>query len=283
MNTCEQEFYKNTAFYRIMRDDMTHFDFRYKEGINIFKGYFNDCYTSECGPGGLYFTTAENLYSFYGYYYAERIPCHIRRIVVPVNDPLLKVVNLGTKYRANRIFVSEKVQNDKEIFELLKGMSILHLKTKISNLSTKSPITSMMILNYLDTSLPYHWCHLDTLDIEWRNVVDQEFIKKLVQKNDNLKYMTHPNTALFMRSMDENFTTYVTKEVMKKNLKAMRLHNWRFFADLDIDFVSYVDEEIILHQISKEDHYSLKCFDEYRIEWKYLLNDIIIDEKRSHI
>jgi hypothetical protein len=47
-------------YYKILNEDMKHYDFQYKEGLNILKEEFNPS-TEECSKGGLYFTTEEHV------------------------------------------------------------------------------------------------------------------------------------------------------------------------------------------------------------------------------
>ena len=78
-------------YYKILRSDMTHHGFVYKEGLNIDTEPFDE--TSICS-GGLFFSDAENILSFvdYGNLIAE----------VEVPDGT-KIVQVENKYKAHAI------------------------------------------------------------------------------------------------------------------------------------------------------------------------------------
>ena len=54
-----------TVFYKILREDLTHHDFTFKEGINIDTNKFNPF--GSCSKGGIYFTNYENIYDYLDY------------------------------------------------------------------------------------------------------------------------------------------------------------------------------------------------------------------------
>ena len=54
-----------TVFYKILRKDLTHNGFTFKEGINIDTNKFNP--SGSCSEGGLYFTNYENIYDYLNY------------------------------------------------------------------------------------------------------------------------------------------------------------------------------------------------------------------------
>lgn len=58
-------FDRNKTYYKIIRQDLLHYDFRYKLGLNVDHIKFNPTYT--CQPGGLYFTDADNINQFLSY------------------------------------------------------------------------------------------------------------------------------------------------------------------------------------------------------------------------
>ena len=82
-------------YYKILSSDMTHHGFVYKEGLNIDTKPFDE--TPDCG-GGLFFSNAENILSFwrYGYLIAE--------VEIPIGE---KVVKVEDKYKAHSIVLKK--------------------------------------------------------------------------------------------------------------------------------------------------------------------------------
>ena len=78
-------------YYKILRSDMTHHGFVYKEGLNIDTEPFDE--TPDCG-GGLFFSNAENILSFWRY------GDLIAEVEVPDGT---KIVQVGDKYKAHAI------------------------------------------------------------------------------------------------------------------------------------------------------------------------------------
>ena len=78
-------------YYKVLRSDMTHHGFVYKEGLNIDTEPFDE--TPDCG-GGLFFSNAENILSFvnYGNLIAE--------VEVPNGEKIIQVEN---KYKVHSI------------------------------------------------------------------------------------------------------------------------------------------------------------------------------------
>ena len=59
------EKYKDTEFYKILQDNLTHYGFTYRQGLNIDTNKFNPF--RKCQFGGLYFTTIDHILSFSNY------------------------------------------------------------------------------------------------------------------------------------------------------------------------------------------------------------------------
>ena len=80
-------------YYKILRSDMTHHGFKYKEGLNVDINPFDE--TPDCGDG-LFFSDAENILSFvnYGDLIAE----------VEIPDDT-KIVQVRNKYKAHAIVI----------------------------------------------------------------------------------------------------------------------------------------------------------------------------------
>lgn len=80
-------------YYKILRKDLTHYGYTYTIGLNIDTNKFNH---SECGSGGLYFTTKKHIHEFliYGDYIAD--------IEIPKGAQCYKFKN---KYKAEAVII----------------------------------------------------------------------------------------------------------------------------------------------------------------------------------
>ena len=102
-------------FFKITNAEENHHNFQYIDGLNILKEPFAE--TGSCVPGGLYFTDANNIFEFLDY------GVYLREITLPFNDPNFKIVQDGTKWRANKIILGKRYNLwEKETFEYLVSM-----------------------------------------------------------------------------------------------------------------------------------------------------------------
>jgi hypothetical protein len=93
------EINKEKKFYKITNKEEKHFDFQYKDGLNIDIHEFNP--TDECEQGGLYFTELNNI----KYYFEFGI--WIREVILP-DDAQIYVEN--KKYKADKFILKEKME-----------------------------------------------------------------------------------------------------------------------------------------------------------------------------
>lgn len=106
---------ENKFFMRYMNDNMTHYGFVYKEGLNEDTVPFNP--TGNCNPGGLYFTTAEHIRN-----HLEFKGGHIRLVEIP-DDAKVYVFPLSNKWKADKIIIGEKISIKVfEIYEMVKNI-----------------------------------------------------------------------------------------------------------------------------------------------------------------
>jgi hypothetical protein len=54
-----------TLYYKITNKDEIHNGYKYKDGLNILEGDFNEDIKQDCVNGGLYFTTADHIHEIY--------------------------------------------------------------------------------------------------------------------------------------------------------------------------------------------------------------------------
>ncbi len=86
-------------YFKITDKSNTHNGFVYKTGLNIDTMPFSE--TGSCCPGGLYFTTKDNIHDFYDYGH------DLRKVDLPTHRSDFKMVPDGKKFRANMIILSE--------------------------------------------------------------------------------------------------------------------------------------------------------------------------------
>ena len=89
-------------FYKITNAEEKHEGFQYRDGLNILEEKFNDDPKSECGPGGLYFTSAKNILEYMGY------GPYLRPVKLPWNNPNFKFMKVNDQYRANMLILGER-------------------------------------------------------------------------------------------------------------------------------------------------------------------------------
>jgi hypothetical protein len=89
-------------FYKLLRQDLTHYGFRYREGLNVDTEPFNP--RGDCEPGGLYYTSDEHLEEWIG----TRIGTNwslIADVTLP-SDAQVYPGPCGTKWKADRLVLS---------------------------------------------------------------------------------------------------------------------------------------------------------------------------------
>jgi hypothetical protein len=92
-------------YYKILRSDLTHNGFVYKEGLNILKEpFFNDDF---CGPGGLYFTDHHNMFKWLTLY----DPLSINDIYIAEVELLAdsQIVKMDDKFKTDK-FILKNIQ-----------------------------------------------------------------------------------------------------------------------------------------------------------------------------
>lgn len=85
-------------YFKILKEDLRHHGFQYKEGLNVDTKRFNP---SQKYGGGLFFTDEKSIFSF--------LDCgtKIADVTIPDGEPVVSVDSFGTKkYKAHRIVLS---------------------------------------------------------------------------------------------------------------------------------------------------------------------------------
>jgi len=87
-----------TQYWKVLRADLKHYGFQYREGLNIDTVHFNP--SGECLPGGLYYTDTYNIPFFFHY------GTKIARVTIPKGT---RVHHEGNKSKADRLILSDIV------------------------------------------------------------------------------------------------------------------------------------------------------------------------------
>lgn len=86
-------------FYKVLKDNLTHHNFQYKEGLNVDTLPFNP--KGECTSGGLYYTDKPNVINW-----ALSLDCSlIADVTIPEDAKVYKEI-CGTKWKADRLILS---------------------------------------------------------------------------------------------------------------------------------------------------------------------------------
>ena len=114
-------------YYKITNKSENHYEFQYKDGLNVLIEPFNDNPGDSCCEGGLYFTDIKNILKFVSF------GCYVREVFLPLDDPDFKMVKdpSNDKWRANKIILGQKYNLwDVKTLELLrqKGTNDEHFK-----------------------------------------------------------------------------------------------------------------------------------------------------------
>jgi hypothetical protein len=141
-----QIFDRKKRYVKILTKDLVHFNFQYKEGLNIDTVPFNP--TGSCQPGGLYFTTMENVFNYL--YYGTKIAD------VEIPDDA-KVYDEGDKWKADKIII----KNIRNLVEWKDGKYGRHIMYEcatwfVGNMQIKSEVFKQILIEkYNDARLKY--------------------------------------------------------------------------------------------------------------------------------
>ena len=104
-------------FLKITNEKENHHNFQYTDGLNVLLEPFAE--TGSCVPGGFYFTDINHILYFLDY------GVYLREITLPFNDPDLKIVKDGNKWRTNKIIFGKRYNLwEKETFEYLISIGV---------------------------------------------------------------------------------------------------------------------------------------------------------------
>ena len=96
-------------FQKCLNNELTHFGFTYKLGLNEDTIPFNA--SGSCQSGGLYFTTSEYIHDFYGY------GLNIANIKL-CEDALFYIEPEGNKFKTNKFYIDEILPQTEEFYKI---------------------------------------------------------------------------------------------------------------------------------------------------------------------
>ena len=97
-------------FYKILNENETHNDLKYKTGLNVDPVPFQP--EGDCEPGGIYFS-AEDIFAFLDY------GCWIREVTIPEGDEVYENPGTPKKFKAHRVILDKRKKINLSVFKTL--------------------------------------------------------------------------------------------------------------------------------------------------------------------
>lgn len=176
-------------YYKITNKKENHYEFQYKNGLNVLIEPFDDDPDHSCCAGGLYFTDIQNILKF------AKTGCYLREVLLPTNDPDFKMIGDENHdiWRANKIILGKRyVLYTIETVELLKkGLDVKHFEELLPVACVKGNYNLVKYLidtNLLDSSTWLYErsicyaCGCSYIDQTFNRHERYEIIKLLVEK-----------------------------------------------------------------------------------------------------
>ena len=88
----------NTIYYKVLHEDLIHYGFQYKLGLNIDTREFNP--SGSCKSGGLYYTNKEHIIDYFGF------GVYIAEINIPVDAQIYKDP-YSNAWKADKIIINK--------------------------------------------------------------------------------------------------------------------------------------------------------------------------------
>jgi|GEM_PF-4079691 len=88
------------TYYKITNEKEKHYNFQYKNGLNVLKEKFNNNPLDSCVPGGFYFTDQNNIFGFLDGYW-------VREVSIPPDAQVVLDPD-GNKWRTDKIIFEKK-------------------------------------------------------------------------------------------------------------------------------------------------------------------------------
>lgn len=228
------DLFKNIKFCKILRDDQTHFGFKYNEGLNIDTKKFNP--KSSCEIGGLYFSTLDDvyIYSLWGPKIAD--------VIIP-NDANVYIEY--KKFKADKIILSNirYWYNDHDFClksvcengEAFKYIPIQNQTKKLcDSVITKYHLLFPLVNSYLQTE---KMCLIAISEFGSMfkyispNIIDYNFCIKAMKINPNVfeyipNYIKTTNFCLALVKINGHFLQYIPISMRTYNIckEAVKSH-----------------------------------------------------------
>lgn len=167
-----------TKYFKITNVAEKHYDYQYRDGLNIFDGKFNDDPQYDYGPGGLYITTLKNIALYYNF------GVWLREVILPLDDLDFKMIEIdhGRKYRVNRLILGQR-------YYLLDPDTITKFKLPIDNyfIDTLCKLSDIKTLQkWTDQGLPL--IYSDNIIDHAINRMDNKVLQWFRQLNQPLNF-----------------------------------------------------------------------------------------------
>lgn len=228
------------TYYKVTNKDECHNGFKYKDGLNILTGKFDES-TNKCGEG-LYFTTKYKLHRFYSH------GIYVREVYLPTENKDFKIVeDVKTgKYRANMIILGKK-------YDMSNVEDMCHILKTING----------HIDSYIDWAFENGHIHI----LDWFEKMGFSF------NHECIEFVIYNSSArgdckilewLYKRNVDFKYTSHaIDKAAENGNINVL---DWFKSAKVIFDYTNDA-----IHGAIKNGHINvLKWFDSFGLELYYI-------------
>jgi hypothetical protein len=133
-------------FFKVLNENENHNGFQYSVGLNVLKEEFNNNPNEECVPGGFYYTTLDNIHSFFEY------GNHIREVFIPSDARTLEFTSISRNHK----FRSDKIVLSEQSWSLKDFLREFHSQLDWESLSTCSILSEDFIRDF-QNKLNFRW------------------------------------------------------------------------------------------------------------------------------
>jgi hypothetical protein len=144
-----------TTYYKLLRPDLKHYDFIYKEGLNVLIQSFNP--DPDCGKGGLYFSDLDNIFKWLHIYHYNP-DLLIAYVCLPEDAQIVSIdKNNIKKYKSDKIILSNIQRLDNLLSDTdvcikaveQDGMALQYIKNQTETICIKAVKHDGMALKYV--------------------------------------------------------------------------------------------------------------------------------------
>jgi hypothetical protein len=210
-----------TEFRKCLNNELTHWNFQYKIGLN------EDCLpfkpTGSCNPGGLYFTTAEYINDFldYGLNIA---------VIELCTDAEFYIDPEGIKFKTNKFIIKEILPQTEELCKLAirqNANSLKHVQEQTNELCRMAIQQNIWALQYVQEQTD-ELCRLAVqqsgMVLEYVQKQTDELCKLAVQQNGlALKFVQEQTEELCRLAVQQNGMALLFVIVKEQNYEICSL------------------------------------------------------------